>query len=443
VIPVPARVTAVLRARPLSALARSLRLARVLPAPVRLILVSMVLFNVGFYLVVPFLAVHMSEDLGLASWAVGLVLGLRTFSQQGLFFLGGSLADRFGVRPLVLLGIALRVAGFLVLGVATTFAAMIAGVLLVGLAAALFAPAVEAADAAFGRQLEQDGVLRRTELFALEQMCSRLGTVVGPALGAVLLVVPFVWTAVAAAVLFTGLWVAFAIWLPAEVSTSHQPSAGAPGSLRQVWRTVLTNRAFLVFAALCGAQLAAYNQLYLMLPEQLERGVGSQAALGWFFTGAALLVIFGQSPAVAVANRLGHRTSTVAGMAVMAASFLAPVLTVLWAPGSAVAQLAGLIVWVGLLHLGQMLMVPPMRDTIAILADERNLGAHFGMLNTLGGVLTLLASLGVGRIYDLVDDGAAGLATPWWVLAVAVAAAAAGLWWWTGRTSMTRRPAVS
>ena len=65
------------------------------------------------------------------------------------------------------------------------------------------------------------------------------------------------------------------------------------------------------------------------------------------------------------------------------------------------------------------------------------------MLNTLGGVLTLLASLGVGRIYDLVDDGAAGLATPWWVLAVAVAAAAAGLWWWTGRTSMTRRPAVS
>ena len=338
----------------------------------------MVLFNVGFYLVVPFLAVHMSEDLGLASWAVGLVLGLRTFSQQGLFFLGGSLADRFGVRPLVLLGIALRVAGFLVLGVATTFAAMIAGVLLVGLAAALFAPAVEAADAAFGRQLEQDGVLRRTELFALEQMCSRLGTVVGPALGAVLLVVPFVWTAVAAAVLFTGLWVAFAIWLPAEVSTSHQPSAGAPGSLRQVWRTVLTNRAFLVFAALCGAQLAAYNQLYLMLPEQLERGVGSQAALGWFFTGAALLVIFGQSPAVAVANRLGHRTSTVAGMGVVAASFLAPVLTVLWAPGSAVTQLAGLIVWVGLLHLGQMLMVPPMRDTIAILAMNATSGPTSG-----------------------------------------------------------------
>ncbi|MFC0454231.1 MFS transporter [Rhodococcus jostii] len=433
-----------LRARPLSSLARSLRLARVLPAPVRLILLSMVLFNVGFYLVVPFLAVHMSEDLGLASWAVGLVLGLRTFSQQGLFFLGGSLADRFGVRPLVLLGIALRVVGFLVLGVAATFEGMIVGVLLVGLAAALFAPAVEAADAAYGRQLEEDGVLRRTELFALEQMCSRLGTVVGPALGAVLLVVPFVWTAVAAAVLFTGLWVAFAIWLPADVSTSYQPSDASPsGSLQHVWRTVLKNRGFLVFAALCGAQLAAYNQLYLMLPEQLERGVGSQAALGWFFTGAALLVIFGQSPMVAVANRLGHRAATVAGMAVVAASFLAPVLPALCAPGSAVAQLSGLIVWVALLHLGQMLMVPPMRDTIAILAGERNLGAHFGMLNTLGGVLTLLVALGVGRIYDLVDEGAAGLVRPWWVLAATVAAAATGLWWWTGRTSMIRRPTVN
>ncbi|GAB2633719.1 MFS transporter [Prescottella soli] len=423
---------AVLRARPLNSFARSFRVARAVPAPVRLILVSMVLFNVGFYLVVPFLAVHMSDDLGLAGWAIGLVLGLRTFSQQGMFFLGGSLADRFGVRPLVLLGISLRVIGFLALGWASNLAQMIVGVLLVGLAAALFAPAVEAANAAYGHRLERDGVIRRTELFALEQMCSRLGTVVGPALGALLLVVPFLWTATSAAVLFAGLLVAFAVWLPADVSTSHDAES-SPQGLRVVWRAVLTNRSFLVFAGLCGAQLAAYNQLYLMLPEQLERGLGSQAALGWFFTGAALLVIFGQSPVVALANRLGHRASIVAGMAVMAASFLAPAAASTAAPDSEAAQLAGLVVWVVLLHLGQMLMVPPMRDTIGILAGERFLGAHFGMLNTLGGLLTLVGSIGVGQLFDVVDVGDLGPAAPWWVIAVAVAAAAVGLWRWSAR----------
>ncbi|MFI6428875.1 MFS transporter [Rhodococcus oryzae] len=416
-----------LRARPLDPVGRAFRTARTLPAPVRLILVSMILFNIGFYLVVPFLAAHLAQDLHLAGWAIGLVLGLRTFSQQGMFFIGGSLADRFGVRPMVLLGIAIRVVGFVVLGVATTLATMIVGVVLVGLAAALFAPAVEAANAAYGRGLEEAGVIRRTELFGIEQMCSRLGTVVGPALGALLLGVPFEWTAVSAAVLFAGLGVMFARWLPRDASTSHGADTGAE-SLRGVWRSVLRNRGFMVFVALCGVQLLAYNQLYLMLPEQLERVTGSQAALGWFFAASAILVIVGQAPMVALANRLGHRVSMVAGMATIAVSFLLP----------PAGGLVGIALWVAALHLGQMLMVPSMRDTIGVLAHERNLGAHFGMLNTLGGVLTLLGSLAVGRLYDRVDAGTASAATPWWTVAAVAGAAAVGIWLWTSRVRVSR-----
>jgi len=383
-----------------------------LPPAVRLILASMVLFNIGFYLVVPFLAVHLSEQLHLAAWAVGLVLGVRTFSQQGLFFVGGSIADRFGARPVVLVGVGLRVVGFVVLGFAGELWSVLAGAVLVGVAAALFAPAVESLNAAYGHRLEVAGVLRRTELFGIEQMCSRLGSVVGPALGALLIAVPFRWTAVAAACLFTGLWVAFARLLPAEAG-SRSPA------LRLVWRSVLGHRAFMVFVGLCAVQLLAYNQLYLMLPEQLQRSVGSQAALGWFFAGAAVLVIAGQAPVVRLAHRLGHRRAIVAGLATIALSFMAPPLM----PG-----LAGLVVWVALLHAGQMLMVPPMRDVIGRLAGERHLGAHFGMLSTVGGLLTLLGSSGVGWLYDQVDAGRAASGVPWWALAATVAAAAGLLW---------------
>lgn len=392
----------------------AVRTALGLPPVVRLILASMVLFNIGFYLVVPFLAVHLSERLHLAAWAVGLVLGVRTFSQQGLFFVGGSIADRFGARPVVLAGVALRVVGFVVLGFAGELWSVLVGAVLVGVAAALFAPAVESLNAAYGHRLEADGVLRRTELFGIEQMCSRLGSVVGPALGALLLTVPFRWTAVAAACLFAVLWLAFARLLPADAGV---PS-GAP-TLRVVWRTVLGHRAFMVFVVLCAVQLLAYNQLYLMLPEQLARSVGSQAALGWFFTGAAVLVIAGQAPMVGVAHRLGHRGAIVAGLATIALSFLAPPL---------LAGTAGLVVWVALLHAGQMLMVPPMRDVIGRLANERHLGAHFGMFSTAGGLLTLLGSSGVGWLYDQVDAGRASPGLPWWALAATVAGAAALLW---------------
>ena len=102
-------------------------LFRRLPAVPRLLLLSQLAFNVGFYLVVPFLAVHLTEDLALSGGVIGLVLGVRTFSQQGLFFLGGGLADRFGVKPMVLLGCTIRITGFLVLAAVTSLPGVLLG----------------------------------------------------------------------------------------------------------------------------------------------------------------------------------------------------------------------------------------------------------------------------------------------------------------------------
>ncbi|MBK3639038.1 MFS transporter, partial [Streptomyces sp. MBT97] len=78
----------------------------------RLLIATQLAFNIGFFAVLPFLAGHLGGAVGMAGWLVGFVLGLRTFSQQGLFVVGGALADRHGIRPVVLAGCALRVAGF-------------------------------------------------------------------------------------------------------------------------------------------------------------------------------------------------------------------------------------------------------------------------------------------------------------------------------------------
>ena len=56
-----------------------------------LLLVSQFIFNTGFYAVVPFLAIFLRDDMLLSGAAIGLVLGLRTFSQQGMFLVGGAL----------------------------------------------------------------------------------------------------------------------------------------------------------------------------------------------------------------------------------------------------------------------------------------------------------------------------------------------------------------
>ena len=53
-----------------------------LPGPMRLIVLGQLAFNTGFYLVLPFFAVHLSRDLGITGRAIGLLLGLRTFGER-------------------------------------------------------------------------------------------------------------------------------------------------------------------------------------------------------------------------------------------------------------------------------------------------------------------------------------------------------------------------
>lgn len=58
-----------------------LRPATTLWPPV--LLGSQFVFNIGFYAVVPFLAIFLRDDMLLSGGLIGLILGLRTFSQRG------------------------------------------------------------------------------------------------------------------------------------------------------------------------------------------------------------------------------------------------------------------------------------------------------------------------------------------------------------------------
>jgi MFS family permease len=120
---------------------------------VQLLMVNQFTINLGFFMLMPYLAQHLSGTLGLAGWLVGLVLGVRNFSQQGMFLVGGTLADRLGYKPMIVAGCVLRTAGFATLGLIDSVPALLAASAATGLAGALFNPAVRAylaADAGSG-----------------------------------------------------------------------------------------------------------------------------------------------------------------------------------------------------------------------------------------------------------------------------------------------------
>ena len=387
---------------------------------VRLLVLTQMTFNIGFFMVLPYLSVHLTSDLGLGAALVGVVLGIRTFSQQGLFFVGGTLADRWGIKPVVLVGCVLRVLGFLGLAAFDSLAGVVAATVLVGFAAALFSPAVESAIAIEAGKSERSGGATRVQTFALLSVCNQIGSFTGPLIGSLLLLADFRIACLTAAVIFVLVIAAHITWLPREPG-EHRDDPWLSG-----WTDVIRNRTFVLFAVAMSAQLVAYNQLYLLLPLEVERAWGSQTVLGWFFAISAVLVVTTQLPITRRVATASPRITLPIGFAVMALSFaLVAILSPLELTG-----LVGLIpaaLFVLLLALGQMIAMPQARDLVPKMAAERRLGSYYGFMASLGGIGVLLGSIAVGAVIDASPDTGWGAAIPWLVAALFPIASVIGL----------------
>ncbi|MFJ4940238.1 MFS transporter, partial [Streptomyces pseudovenezuelae] len=152
------------------------RQTRSFPLPARMLMANQFAINLAFYMLMPYLATHLSGGLGLAAWAVGLVLGVRNFSQQGMFLIGGTLADRFGYKAPIMAGCLLRTVGFGLLGWVDNLPALIAASAATGFAGALFNPAVRA-------YLAAEAGERRVDAFATFNVYYQAGMLLGPLVG--------------------------------------------------------------------------------------------------------------------------------------------------------------------------------------------------------------------------------------------------------------------
>lgn len=373
-------------------------------APSRMLMINQFGINIGFYMLMPYLAGYLAGPLGLAAWAVGLVLGVRNLSQQGMFIVGGTLADRLGYKPLIVAGCLLRTAGFALLVVAQTLPALLIASAATGFAGALFNPAVRA-------YLAVDSRDRRVEAFAVFNIFYQAGILLGPLVGLALMTFDFRISAAGAAAVFAVLTVAQLCALPQH----RADPAAEETSVLHDWRTVIANRSFLAFAAaMIGCYVLTF-QIYLALPLQASfLAPHSQSAVV-----AALFVISG---VVAVAGQLritrwlATRWSTgrslAIGMVVVAGSFV-PLAAV---PdgrrfGSAVA-VAALLASAALLAIGGAAIFPFEMDTIVALASDRLVATHYGFYNTVVGIGILAGNLATGWVMGAARRLGAG-ELPW------------------------------
>ena len=401
------------------------------PAP-QLLLVSQLIFNVGFFSVVPFLAVVMRDDFGMGTMAVGIVLGARTFAQQGLFLFGGALADRWGARQSMITGCLVRVTGFLLLAWASDFPLFLIGAVVTGIGGALFSPAMQslvasvAERASVQKRATEEGSThsaaarknRGSSLFALLVVCGEVGTVVGPLLGALLLNTSFDAALLVAAGVFAVMAAVFLCFLPKPQRDGAKTSGGLPATSppSDLW-SCLREKRFIGFAAFYSVNLLASNQLYFGLPVELERSGTGAHGLAVVFAYASVLTITLQWPIARLMRKAGPKTALPLGFALQSLGFASLAALAAFPPPGGLRMLPALLLVTGL-ALGNMCVMPMAMGLVMEFAARRPTGAYYGLLASAGGLAVVLGNAALAPLYELAYTPATTAFAPWLLLSL-------------------------
>ncbi|WKK23556.1 MFS transporter [Streptomyces olivoreticuli] len=374
---------------------RMFRAVRDFPLALRLLFINQFGVDIGFCVLIPFLAKYLEQDLGMSAALVGLVLAVRNLSQQGLFVVGGTAADRLGARTVIVTGCALRTAGFALFAFGNSLPLLLAASVLSSLAGALFYPAVRA-------YVAQEMGERQAEAFALLNVFATSGWLIGLLLGSLLFLADIRVCALAVSGFFTLLTIAQALTLPAR-KTVH-----APETVLADWREVLGNRRFLCFSLAATGMVVMENQLFVLLPEGARTVSGWNGAAGLLLASGAVVHLLFQLPITRTLERRGGGARWLgAGIALIGAGFVPPLLVCATTrpdgPGQGIARLAVMITGALLLYAGGMIAYPSAMEVIPRFGRERLTGTYFGLFYMLSGTAAVGGNAVVGWAMDLAD----------------------------------------
>lgn len=235
--------------------------------------------SLGRFLVDPYLTLYL-VDRGVALGSVGVVLAAAPLASVLLGLVGGSLSDRWGRRPVQVLGVV--TSGLALIGFGFVGNSIVALTLLNfanGMSRSLYRPAVLASlvDVSPGEM--------RSEVFGLRRVSLNVGAAIGPVIGLVLYHwIPSVgfWIA-GAANIAVGLYLATAVpeTHPARGRKSGpvQPATNGDMTEWQAWSVTLRDGILWLWLLATGLTWGVYRLVDTYLPVHL----GNQGVPAWVY----------------------------------------------------------------------------------------------------------------------------------------------------------------
>lgn len=344
----------------------------------------------GTSIIRTFLAIFMYEQMGMSMTDVGIAFFITSLVGAVAAYIGGSIADIYGRKRLLVTGLALQVLVYLfisyVTGIHVSYIIFVIVLALSSLVGDMYrsVPDVMVAD------IVEPG--RRVEAYGLLRIGANLGWVVGPVLGGLLLTaIPFSWVFLITAIT-TFLYLLIAIFLLRDT----MPSAKVEKFRLDDIKIILADRPFVLYTLIAGFMIIPYQQMYTLLSVYSSSYVGlNDFWIGILFAESGIMVaVFQYFISLRVKK---FRLTTALGFCtiVFAAGFcLLAVSTAFIMP----------FICMAIVTIAEMIWSPAGSTLQANLAPENSRGRYFGFNALFGSLGMAIGPLFGGVLKDSVND---------------------------------------
>ncbi len=361
--------------------------------PLLLMALTILIDFTGFGLVLPLLP-FWAEHVGANAFDIGLLLTIYALAQFLFTPVLGSLSDRYGRRPVIVISLVIEAISLAMTALAGNLPLLYLARFIGGLGASNIGSAQAVVADVTTRE-------RRARGMGLIGAAIGVGFVIGPALGGLLAPIgpalPF-WVAMGFA-LANALLVVF--FLP-ETRPIHAGTSGntavhnGPGLLIAGWRTLRRSPAI--------QRLILINLLYMLAFTAMESvfalfgqhyfGWGEQQ-IGYVFTYVGIIVIIMQGGLVGqLARRLGEQRLLQLGLVLLAVGLIMLAF-------STVAVLA--LLALGILSIGDGAVTPMTSTLLSFASPENAQGETLGLAQGIGGLGRIIGPLVAGSLYTLTN----------------------------------------
>ncbi|MEH1833718.1 MAG: MFS transporter [Nostoc sp.] len=318
------------------------------------------------------------NQVGLSATAVGIALGSASISGIVGRIVGGSLADsgEWGRRRTLLLATAISASGSLVLAATTNFTILVIGSLISGLGIGFYWPAAEAVVA------DASQIDNRRETFAIARLADNLGLAIGIVLAGFLIAIigSYRWLFVIDAISFLVFF--GVVYVGINETEQQQKKESEKTQHFASWRTVLSDRRFLVYIAVNIFFTIYLSQIHSTLPLYFKNFViksttegFAQTTISVLFAWHLVLAIICQLPVTSALKRCSYTLALTVSAILWAIGF-----GLIWVSGTAPSHN---LVWValalGVLAVAIVSYTPSAASLVTELAPENQRGVYFSI----------------------------------------------------------------